>query len=76
MSSTSDEPSVVHRNNLLQGNKEVGKTETNTHKESNEMEVNTEEHGAGREKQASLYERKFCQVPNESSYFPKRIHMV
>ena len=36
MSSTSDEPSVVQGNNLLQGNKEVDKTETNTNKKSNE----------------------------------------
>ena len=60
MSSTSDEPSVVQGNNLLQGYKQVDKTETNTNKESNETEANTEEQGAGKEKQAShIYERKF-----------------
>ena len=53
MSSTSDDPSVVQGNNLLQGNKEVDKTETNTNKESNKMEANTEEHGTGQEEQAS-----------------------
>ena len=53
MSSTSDEPSVVQGNNLLQGYKQVDKTETNTNKESNETEANTEEQGAGKEKQAS-----------------------
>ena len=46
ISSTSDEPS------MLQGNKKVDKTETNTNKESNKMEANTEDHGAGQEKQA------------------------
>ena len=53
MSSTSDEPSVVQGNNLLLGNKEVDKTETNTNEESNEMEAITEEYRAGQEKQAS-----------------------
>ena len=53
MSSTSDEGSVVQGNNLLQGYKEVNNTEINTNKESNKMEANNEEHGAGQEKQAS-----------------------
>ena len=53
MSSTSDEPSVVQGNNLLQVNKEVDKTETNTNEKSNEMEAITEEYRAGQEKQAS-----------------------
>ena len=53
MSSTSQEPSVVQGNNLLQGNKEVDNTETDTNKERNETETNTEEHGAGQEKQAN-----------------------
>ena len=53
MSSTSDESSVVQGNNLLQGYNEVDKTETNTNKESNEMEKNTKEHGEGQEKQVS-----------------------
>ena len=53
MSSTSNETSVVQGNNLLQGYKEVDKTETNTNKESNEAEANNEEHGVGQEKQGS-----------------------
>ena len=53
MSSTSDEPAVVQGNNLLQGYKEADKTKTNTNKESNETEANTEEQRAGQEKQAS-----------------------
>ena len=53
MSSTSDDRSVVQGNNLLQGYKEVHNTEINTNKESNKMEANDEEHGAGQEKQAS-----------------------
>ena len=53
MSSTSDEPSVVQRNNLFRGYKVVGKRKRNTNKESNETEANTEEHGTGQEKQAS-----------------------
>ena len=53
MSSASDKPSVVQGNNLLQGSKEVDKTETNTKKESNETEANTEEHRTSQEKQAS-----------------------
>ena len=57
MSSTSDDPSVVQGNNLLQGNKEVDKTETNTNKESNKMEANTEEHGTGQEKQAIIWKK-------------------
>ena len=76
MSSTSDEPTIVQGNNLLQGYKEVDKRKTNTNKESNETEGNTEEHGAGQEKTSKSYEIKFWQVPNESSYSPKRIHTV
>ena len=53
MSSTSDEPAVFEGNNLLQGYKEADKTKTNTNKESNETEANTEEQRAGQEKQAS-----------------------
>ena len=39
------------------------------------MEANTEEHKAGQEKQESHMEEN-CQVPNESSYSPKRSHMI
>ena len=53
MSCASDEPSVVRGNDLLQGSKEVNKTETNRNKESNETEANIEELGAGQEKQGS-----------------------
>ena len=53
MSSTSDERSIVQGNNLLQGYKEVDNTEININKESNKMEANDEEHGAGQEKQVS-----------------------
>ena len=76
MSSTSHEPTVVQGNNLLQGYKDVDKRKTNKNKESNETEGNTEENGAGQEKTSKSYEIKFWQVPNESSYSPKIIHIV
>ena len=63
MSSTSDEPSVVQGNNLLQGYKDVDKTEINTNKESNEREANNEEHGTGQEKQASHVKENSVRFP-------------
>ena len=41
-SSTSDDPSIVQGINLLQGNTDVDKTDTNSNKESNETEGNIE----------------------------------
>ena len=75
MSPTSYEPSIGQGNNLYTSRKQRGWYDRNKHKESNKMEANTEEHKAGQEKQES-HMKENCQVPNESSYSPKRSHMI